>query len=71
MGVRLLLTVPNEASAPVFLKKLGWSALPSLRVWARVKVLPARLRAARVERFEHTLELQRRRATACCATTPG
>jgi GNAT superfamily N-acetyltransferase len=58
MGVRLLLTVPNEASAPVFVKKLGWTALPSLRVWARVKVLPARLRAARVERFRHTLDLR-------------
>jgi GNAT superfamily N-acetyltransferase len=51
MGIRLLLTVPNEASAPVFLKKLGWSPLPSLRVWARVRVLRPRLRAARVARF--------------------
>jgi hypothetical protein len=50
-GVRLLLTVPNEASAPVFLKRLGWSPLPSIRVWARVKVLRGRARAGRVERF--------------------
>lgn len=34
-GTRLLLTVPNAASAPVFLKRLGWTALPPLRVWAR------------------------------------
>jgi GNAT superfamily N-acetyltransferase len=51
LGVRLLLTVPNEASAPVFLR-LGWSPLPSIRVWARIKVIPAPSRAARVERFE-------------------
>jgi len=48
-GVRLLLTVPNAASAPVFLKRLGWKPLPSLRVWARPR-LPGR-GAAQVERF--------------------
>jgi hypothetical protein len=52
LGVRLLLTVPNDASAPVFLERLGWAALPSLRVWARLKVLPARARAAQVDRFD-------------------
>jgi len=41
LGVPLLLTVPNAASAPVFRGRLGWTALPSLRVWARVGVLPA------------------------------
>ena len=51
MGIRLMLTVPNEASAPVFLRKLGWSPLPSLRVWARAKLLRLRPRAALVERF--------------------
>ena len=56
MGIRLLLTVPNEASAPVFLKKLGWSPLPSLRVWARAKLLRLRPRASRVERFDRVVE---------------
>ena len=52
LGVRLLLTVPNAASAPVFLTRLGWTPLPSLRVWARLKLLPGGPRARRVERFE-------------------
>jgi GNAT superfamily N-acetyltransferase len=51
-GVRLLLTVPNAASAPVFLQRLGWTALPSLRVWARVRLVRGRLRARRVQRFD-------------------
>jgi GNAT superfamily N-acetyltransferase len=37
LGIRLLLTVPNAASTPVFLNRLGWTALPSLRVWARLR----------------------------------
>jgi hypothetical protein len=49
--VRLLLTVPNGASAPVFLDRLGWSALPPLRVWARVRLGLRRPRAVRVARF--------------------
>jgi GNAT superfamily N-acetyltransferase len=52
LGVRLLLTVPNAASAPVFLDRLGWQPLPPLRIWARLRVLPARLRAHQVERFD-------------------
>jgi N-acetylglutamate synthase-like GNAT family acetyltransferase len=51
-GVRLLLTVPNAASAPVFLERLGWTPLRSLRVWARIRALPARRARARVERFD-------------------
>lgn len=38
LGVRLLLTVPNAASTPVFLRKLGWSPLPPLRLWARLRL---------------------------------
>jgi hypothetical protein len=52
LGVRLLLTVPNAASTPIFLERLGWSALPSIRVWARLKLLRSRVRARRVERFD-------------------
>jgi GNAT superfamily N-acetyltransferase len=50
-GVRLLLTVPNDASAPVFLDRLGWSALPPLRIWARARLGLHRPRAVRVARF--------------------
>ncbi len=53
LGLRLLLTVPNAASAPVFLERLGWTALPPVRVWARPRLLPTRLRARRVAAFEH------------------
>src|SRR6516225_1479361 len=36
LGVRLLLTVPNAASTPVFVDRLAWQPLPPLRVWARL-----------------------------------
>ncbi len=49
LGLRLLLTVPNAASTPVFLERLGWAPLPSLRVWARLKVLRGRPRARIVD----------------------
>jgi GNAT superfamily N-acetyltransferase len=51
LGVRLLLTVPNAASAPVFLNRLGWTALPPLRVWARARAGLGRARAAAVSHF--------------------
>src|SRR4051794_4708245 len=51
LGVRLLLTVPNAASTPVFLRKLGWSPLRPLRVWARLRLgLRSRRRDA-VDRY--------------------
>lgn len=51
LGIRLLLTVPNAASAPVFLNKLGWASLVPLRVWARAKLGHGRVGSGRVERF--------------------
>ena len=51
LGIRLLLTVPNAASAPVFLNKLGWKPLPPLRVWARLRLRLRRPRGKEVERF--------------------
>jgi predicted N-acetyltransferase YhbS len=39
-GAELLLVVPNAASRPIFLERLGWSALEPLRVHARL--LPRR-----------------------------
>ena len=47
LGIGLLLIVPNAASTPVLAGRLGWCELPSLRVWARVRVLRARPRRAR------------------------
>jgi GNAT superfamily N-acetyltransferase len=49
-GVSMLLTVPTPASARVLTGRLGWTALPPLRVWARPR-LPARVRARRVARL--------------------
>jgi GNAT superfamily N-acetyltransferase len=52
LGIRLLLTVPNEASSPIFLTRLGWQTLPALRVWVgpwRPRLDTGRSR--RVERF--------------------
>jgi GNAT superfamily N-acetyltransferase len=51
LGLRLLLTVPNAASAPVFLERLGWKPLPSLRIWARLKLWRGRLHARTVDRL--------------------
>jgi GNAT superfamily N-acetyltransferase len=51
VGVRLLLTVPTRASAAPLVERLGWTRLPSLRVWARLRPLRSPTRAARVERF--------------------
>jgi GNAT superfamily N-acetyltransferase len=50
LGITLLLTVPNAASAPVFLKRLGWTPLPPLRVWARVRPGGRGPRGVQVER---------------------
>ena len=50
-GVSLLLTVPTPESARILTGKLGWTALPPLRVWAR-PWLPMRVDARRVERFD-------------------
>jgi len=49
-GVRLLLIVPNAASAAVLVRRLGWTPLPSLRVWARPNPLRRRVLRARGRR---------------------
>ena len=51
MGIRLLLTVPNAASTPVFVNRLAWTPLPSLRIWARVRLGLRSPRAQLVSRF--------------------
>jgi GNAT superfamily N-acetyltransferase len=51
LGIRLLLTVPNAASAPIFLNRLGWKQLTPLRVWARLRLRGLGSRGVEVERF--------------------
>ena len=51
LGVRLLLTVPNAASTPVFVDRLAWQPLPPLRVWARLRLGLRTPRQRVVERF--------------------
>jgi hypothetical protein len=41
-GARLLFVVPTPASASVLRGRLGWTSLPPLRVWARVRAFRAR-----------------------------
>jgi GNAT superfamily N-acetyltransferase len=58
LGTRLLLTVPNAASTPVFLGRLGWRTLPRLRVWARLGLpLGRRKGPGEVERFDELAPL--------------
>jgi GNAT superfamily N-acetyltransferase len=49
-GISVLLTVPTPESARILAGRLGWTELPSLRVWARPR-LPGRVRAQRVGRL--------------------
>ena len=71
LGIRLLLTVPNAASRPIFLNKLGWKPLPPLRVWARLRAGAGRPRGQRVERFAPAVPPTRAGVTSCCATPTG
>jgi GNAT superfamily N-acetyltransferase len=50
-GISRLLTVPTPDSARILIGRLGWTRLPSLRVWVR-PWLPARVTARRVARFD-------------------
>jgi GNAT superfamily N-acetyltransferase len=49
-GVTLLLTVPTDESARILTGRLGWTRVPSLRVWARP--WPRRVHAPRVARLD-------------------
>ena len=51
-GARLLFVTPTPASASVMRGRLGWAALPSLRIWARLRFPYRRSRARFVTRFE-------------------
>ena len=50
-GISLLLTVPTPESAGILTGRLGWTALPPLRLWARPWI-PAHVSARRVSRFD-------------------
>ena len=64
-------SVPNAASASVLLGRLGWTPLPSLRVWARRRLRRGRPPARAVARFDRYRPPTRAGATGCCATRPG
>jgi len=55
LGVRLLLIVPNAASAQILVGALGWQKLPSVRVWARPLPRHRRPTAVEVDRFDEGL----------------
>jgi GNAT superfamily N-acetyltransferase len=55
LGTRLLLIVPNAASAPILVGRLGWTKLPPVRVWARPFPRRRRPTAAPVDRFDDAL----------------
>ncbi len=71
LGVRLLLTVPNAASTPVFLGKLGWSSLPPIKVWSRWRLWSGKPRPRRVERFSDGIEDAPGETDECSATRRG
>jgi hypothetical protein len=52
LGVSLLLSVTNKASTPILVERLGWSRLPSIRVWTRVKLRSGRMWMPPVARFD-------------------
>jgi GNAT superfamily N-acetyltransferase len=67
-GLEIALSFPNDASRPIFVRHLGWSELPSCRLWARPVVRPGRRRVRmRVEplaRFETDVQTLWRRQGA-------
>ena len=66
-GVRLLLTCRTRPRRPCFLERLGWSPLPSLRVWARLQAAPgpaARARASSASSRDRAVACGRRRPRA-------
>jgi GNAT superfamily N-acetyltransferase len=51
-GARLLFVVPTPPSASVLRRRLGWTPLPPLRVWARPHLPVRHPRTRQVTRFE-------------------
>jgi GNAT superfamily N-acetyltransferase len=55
LGIRLLLIVPNAASARILTGALGWQQLPPVRLWSRLLPRSRRPTAAEVDRFDDSL----------------
>jgi GNAT superfamily N-acetyltransferase len=55
LGIRLLLIVPNAASARILTGSLGWSTLPPVRLWSRLLPRARRPSSGRVDRFAESL----------------
>jgi GNAT superfamily N-acetyltransferase len=51
-GVSLLFTVPTRESERILVARLGWTSLPPLRVWAKMRLLGVASRSRVVERFD-------------------
>ena len=55
LGIRLLLIVPNAASARILTGALGWRKLPPVRLWSRLLPRTRQPTSARVDRFDESL----------------
>ena len=55
LGIRLLLIVPNAASARILTGALGWRKLPPVRLWSRLLPRTRQPTSARVDRFDELL----------------
>jgi GNAT superfamily N-acetyltransferase len=55
LGIRLLLIVPNAASASILAGRLGWRRLSPVRVWARPLLRRRRPTSVEVDRFDESL----------------
>jgi GNAT superfamily N-acetyltransferase len=55
LGIRLLLIVPNAASARILTGALGWTKLPPVRLWSRLLPRTRQPTSVRVDRFDDSL----------------
>jgi GNAT superfamily N-acetyltransferase len=55
LGIRLLLIVPNAASARILTGTLGWQKLPPVRLWSRLLPRARQPTSVRVDRFDESL----------------
>jgi hypothetical protein len=55
LGIRLLLIVPNAASARILTGALGWRKLPAVRLWSRLLPRTRQPTSVRVDRFDESL----------------
>jgi GNAT superfamily N-acetyltransferase len=55
LGIRLLLIVPNAASARILTGALGWTKLAPVRLWSRLLPRKRRTTSSQVDRFDDSL----------------